>query len=562
MANRIKMAIRDLILRLYGLGWSQRRIAEALDLNRETVGRHIRLQAAAAQPADAAAAKPAIPPAGSEEAATPAGPPAPAKPAIPPAGTCGRRSDCAAFHSVVLGGVEAGLTAQRIYQDLQREHGFTGGYDSVKRYVRRLSAHRPERVERMECAAGEEAQVDFGRGAPVLDAAGRRRGTWVFRTVLSHSRKGYSEAVYRQGTEEFIRCLENALRAFGGVPRTLVIDNLRAAVAQADWYEPELTPKVAEFSRHYGTVILPTRPYHPEHKGKVERGIGYVKDNALKKRVFGSLAEENAHLRWWEERVADQRLHGTTRQHVGRCFAERERPALQPLPPMPFPCFEEGKRTVHRDACVEVKQAYYPVPEEYIGREVWARWDGRLVRLFNLRLEPIGVHPRLEPGQFAPRAQEPGREGPVTRTADYWCLRAAQLGPHCGEWAQQVRLERGVEAIRVLLGLQQLARKAGHRVTDAACAQALHHHQWRLRDLRQWVAGPPPAEQLEFLERHPLIRDLGEYATVVGAVENGPAPELPTAAPAGCEGPCGASMDNSSSPARAVESEANERIEA
>ena len=161
--------------------------------------------------------------------------------------------------------VEKGLSAQRIFQDLRADHGFTGGYDSVKRYVRRLTAGQPERVYRMECEPGAEAQVDFGLGAPVL-VDGRKRRTWVFRIVLSHSRKAYSEAVRHQTTEEFIRCLENAFRHFGGVPRMLVIDNLRAAVQQADWYEPELTPKMAEFCRHYGIVVLPTRPFIPDEE--------------------------------------------------------------------------------------------------------------------------------------------------------------------------------------------------------------------------------------------------------------------------------------------------------
>jgi transposase len=75
-------------------------------------------------------------------------------------------------------------------------------------------------VRRMECAPGQEAQVDFGKGAPIVAADGRRRTSWVFRIVLSHSRKAYSEAVLRQGTDEFLRCLENAFLYFGGVPRT------------------------------------------------------------------------------------------------------------------------------------------------------------------------------------------------------------------------------------------------------------------------------------------------------------------------------------------------------
>ena len=78
-----------------------------------------------------------------------------------------------------------------------------------------------------------------------------------------------------------MRCLENAFWAFGGVPKVLVIDNLRAAVKQPDWYDPELNPILESFCRHYNVVILPTKPRTPRHKGKIERGVGYVKGNAL-----------------------------------------------------------------------------------------------------------------------------------------------------------------------------------------------------------------------------------------------------------------------------------------
>lgn len=123
----------------------------------------------------------------------------------------------------------------------------------------------------METAPGEQAQVDFGSGAPVIGPDGKRRKTHVFRVVLSHSRKGYSETTFTQTTDDFIRCLENAFAAFGGVPKTLVIDNLKAAVAHPDWFDPELVPKIQSFCRHYGTVILPTKPYMPRPRAKSSR---------------------------------------------------------------------------------------------------------------------------------------------------------------------------------------------------------------------------------------------------------------------------------------------------
>jgi transposase len=166
--------------------------------------------------------------------------------------------------------------------------------------------------------------------------------------VLSHSRKAYSEVVWRQSTEDFIRCLENAFWHFGGVPRTLVVDNLKAAVIKADWFDPELNPKIREFCRHYGTAILPTKPRTPRHKGKIEAGVKYVQSNALKGRTFTSLADQNRHLLDWEMQTADTRIHGTIHRQVKKTFEEAERPALLPLPPMRFPSFQKAQGQRHR----------------------------------------------------------------------------------------------------------------------------------------------------------------------------------------------------------------------
>jgi transposase len=206
--NILNVSLQHSITTLAANGWSQRRIARELDIDRETVGRHLRL----------AASKPAIVLTGT--AADPA-----AKPAIPLTGklAAGRQSLCEPLAAVIASAVAAGLSAQRIYQDLVCEHAFSGGYHSVQRFVRQLLERQPVPFVRMEVAPGAEAQVDFGQGAWVL-TEGKRKRPHFFRVVLSHSRKGYSEVVWQQTTESFIRCLENAFRYFGGVPRTLIID--------------------------------------------------------------------------------------------------------------------------------------------------------------------------------------------------------------------------------------------------------------------------------------------------------------------------------------------------
>jgi hypothetical protein len=120
----------------------------------------------------------------------------------------------------------------------------------------------------MECQPGEEMQVDFGLGAPIEEQGGKTRRSWVLRVVLSYSRKGYSEAVMRQDTETFLRCLENAVRHFGGTPLLLNLDNLKAAVLKADWHDPQINPKplCAPFQRAHGAGANP----HPHRTGQVQ----------------------------------------------------------------------------------------------------------------------------------------------------------------------------------------------------------------------------------------------------------------------------------------------------
>lgn len=519
MANQLKMAIIETIITLKKRGWSNRRIARELGIDRGTVARQLR---PAASSANAAIVDPgagaagggsnaAIVDAGSESNSERAG--------LRP----GRPSLCEPFRSIIVAARDHDLSAQRIYQDLVSEHGFTGRYPSVRRFVEQLGRRPGLPMRRMECEASDEVQVDFGRGASIVEADGRRRTTYVFRMVLSHSRKGYSEVVTRQTTELFLRCIENAFWHFGGVPRRIVLDNLKAAVIRADWFDPDLNPKMPEFARHYGTVFWPTRPYMARHKGKIERGIGYVKNNGLKARTFASLAEQNHFLHQWERTVADTRIHGTIRQQVGPYFEGQEKSALLPLPIARFPCFQEGRRTVSRDGHVEVERAYYSVPPEYLGRLVWVRWDSGLVRVFNDRFEQIAFHTRHEPGRFSTQPVHIVNEkiSGVERGAAWLLCRVRRIGFDSFRWAEACLQARGVEAVRVLSGLLGLVRRHRSEQIDRACAIAHSYGCYRLRAVRQLIDRHPPQQQ-DFLDEDPLIRPLADYQRFVhDAIQHG-----------------------------------------
>ena len=557
MVNRLKVSTVHSILELHGQGWSARRIARDLGLSRVTVARY--LAALKAQPAAELGQAGEVPvftasPPPVELSAAPgtAGVSALAlsvtgavqrdvsaavtpqerqsRPGVP-IGSEPSQSLCLEHQELITAALAQGLTAQRIWQDLVATQGFTGAYDSVKRFVRRWRAAAPEPFRRLECLPGAEAQVDFGQGAWVVDEAGRRRRPHLLRLVLSHSRKGYSEVVWRQDTESLIRVLENAFRAWGGVPKTLVPDNMKCAVLRADWADPLLNHKLQDFCRHYGTVLLPTKVRTPRHKGKVERAIGYAQDNALKGRTFRSLAEQNAHLAAWERQVADTRLHGTIRQQVMTAFA-LEQPALLPLPESLFPCFEEGPRQVHRDGHVEVAQSYYSAPPEFVRRQLWVRWDLRTVQLLDPRtMGVVRHHLRVEPGRHQTHPSDiPPRKLAAIERGEHLLLQELEAyGEAIHGWAKAMLQARGIAGLRVLIGLRGLAQKHALSPLAAACAEARRRHRWRLDDLRQLLADPTTVQpELTLLQQHPIIRPLNDYQQLLGGFQQ---PQMPPARP-------------------------------
>jgi len=500
MANILGTGMIEKISALTELGWGIRKISRELGIHRDTVRKY--------RPASS---KCTTPTAGNDDEDR-------SKCTGVTAGGMSQ-SKCAPYDEYIQARLQRGLTAQRIFQDLTDDQAFEGSYESVKRYVRNLEECDEVPFRRMEVLPGTECQVDYGTGAWIVGADGKRRKTHLFRIVLSCSRKAYSEVTFTQETECFLRALENAFRHFGGVPETVVIDNLKAGVIRPCVYDPELNPKLRDFAKHYGTCILPSRVRTPRHKGKVERQVGYAQDNALKGRTFRSLAEQNAHLRDWEARVADTRIHGTTRRQVQQMF-EEEKPHLKPLPPDLFPAFQEGRRRVHRDGHIEVAKAYYSVPPEYTRREIWVRYDGRLVEVFNDRMERICVHAQKEPGQRSTCTEHiPPEKISNPERGNEWMLRkAGNIGDGAHAWARALPAERGVAGTRVLNGLLSLRNKHSAAAINAGCIKALEASEHSLKGLRRHIANASEKqESFVFINEHPLIRDTAQYEEIINS---------------------------------------------
>jgi len=438
------------------------------------------------------------------------------KPARVPTGS---GSACERYREIIEAAIARGLSAQRIWQDLQEDYCFRYGYDSVKRFVRTVRRRRPEVADVMEHPPGAEAQVDFSQGPPTLDpATGRWRRPWIFRMVLSCCRHSYEEPLWRQDHASFIRAHENAFLDFGGVPRVVRLDNLKAGVARACLYDPDVSELYAAFAKHWGFVPLPSRPRHPQEQGINERGNSYLKGNALKGRRFDSLEELDTFLKRWNRTIARVRIHGTTRKQVYAHFLEVEKPSLKSLPEERFSLFEVGTRSVHPDGHVEVARAFYSVPDRLVGEEVRTRWDERLVRVY-YRGECVGVYTRAPAGTFTTRDEHRPAHKPARQSAYETNLlsRTERIGSRALSWAEGAIEDRGVRAYRLLQGMISLTRKHPRERVDWACGIALERGVFRYRPLRRLVeqaAARAPA-QLPLIQSHEIIRNLKEYAEEV-----------------------------------------------
>ena len=527
MANVLSEDKKQQVIALGKLGWSVRRIQQATGVRRETASSYLRAAGIALRPpgwpstskpaigvtTDSAAEKPAT--AASSE-------PDPPKPAMvvttdsepeKALANCAA-SACEPYRDAIELALSQGRNATAIWQDLVDQNGFAGGYQSVKRFVRRLRGkHVPEARAVIVTGPGEEAQVDYGTGPMVRDPlSGKYRRTRLFVMTLGYSRKAVRLLVLRSSSRVWAELHEKAFRRLGGATRIVVLDNLGEGVLTPDIYDPTLNPLYRDVLAHYGAVAMPCRVRDPDRKGKVESGVGHAKKTPLKGRRFESLEEAQAYLDHWEEHWADTRIHGTTKRQVAAMFAE-ERPTLLPLPLEPFRYYRFGERTVHIDGCVEVDAAYYGAPPGWIGRDVKVQWNDFYVRL----LDPntgllLREHPHQKPGVH--RIQERDRTKRTPPTTQQLLWRTERAGPYIGQLCHTLHDRDGQLAVRRILGVLALAKKYGVAAAEEACAMALEMGMPEYRFLRRYLERGPQLS-LTLRQIDPLIRELTQYRDLI-----------------------------------------------
>jgi transposase len=274
--------------------------------------------------------------------------------------------------------------ADVVRQDLARELGIRVSLRTVQRAVEPLRRElRAEAVAtvRYETAPGQQLQIDFGSTAVRIGEAMRR--IHLFVATLGYSRRCYVDVFLHERQSAWLQGLEGAFRHFGGVPQEVLLDNARALVTEhnVQTREVRFNDRFHAFCRYWGVAPRACAPYRARTKGKDERGVGYVKRNAIAGHGFASLDELHAHLQCWMREIADARVHGTTGEAPILRF-EREASALKPLPARaPFLQVRELTRRVHTDACIELDTNRYSVPWRLIGEAVTVVVAERQVRV-------------------------------------------------------------------------------------------------------------------------------------------------------------------------------------
>jgi transposase len=374
-----------------------------------------------------------------------------------------------------------------IWQRLRDNYGYTGSYSAVRRYVAHLVPEPVEAYSRVHTPAGEELQVDFGTVGPLFDpASGRIRTAYAFVATLCYSRHQYAELVFDQKVITWIGLHRRALEYFGGVPRRVVPDNLKAAVVKALVHDSILGEAYRQMALHYGFLISPTRPYTPRHKGKVENGVHYVQRNFMAGQEFADIHCANRHLKNWIRDVAGVRDHGTTHQAPLSLFKEVEQAALQGLPIEPFSLCEVRTAKVHPDCHVVVSGSFYSAPYTYVGQKLDVYVRDRVVELYQGQ-KLVATHVRCQkPGQWQTRLEHypEHKAAYLQRTPDFCRQVAARLGPAASTVVATLLSDRPLDRLRSVQAILKLEDTVGAQRLEDACARAIYYGDLRYRRIK------------------------------------------------------------------------------
>lgn len=420
---------------------------------------------------------------------------------------------------------ERGLRLTKVQQLLARQ-GMAVPYSSLHRFAVKHCGFADSRrvtVRVADVAPGELAEVDFGRLGLVWDAeAEKQRVHYALVVTLVHSRHQYVHICPSQRLEDLIAGLEDAWEFFGGVVARVVLDNLKAAVAKPDRYDPIFQRVFNEYAQYRGFVIDAAVPRHAKGKPHVERGVSYVRDSFFRGETWIDRDHVQREAVRWCLEVAGQRVHGTTRKRPLGVFENSEKAALRPLerPRFDPPTWAQGK--VHPDHHICFGKALYSVPTRHVGKKLWVRGDCKLVRIYDGG-ELVKTHERMREGGRSTDYQDyPEELAPYAmRDPDRIIRDGRRLGEHIGRFLEALLAGDFPWAkLRQAQKLLRLANKYGRERLDVACRRAVYFELYNVKRVetivqsdveREATRSSSPAQGQLVLFPPRFLRDAGSF---------------------------------------------------
>jgi transposase len=397
------------------------------------------------------------------------------------------------------------IDAKQVWRLFQERTGLKIGYCTMLRYLKsHFQWGRPVVTVRIEVVPGSQGQVDFGYAGMMKDPeTGKLRRTWVFIMILSYSRHRFVRFVFRQDVRNWIDCHVRAFAFFGGVPGSIVLDNLKPGVVKPDIYDPTLNRAYADLERHYGFIADPAKVGKPKHKGKVERRVAVVRRHLLAGRDFRDIDEANERALTWCRQEIGMEIHGTTKRRPFEVFQKEEASSMRQLPAEPFECPQWKKCTVHPDHHIVFDRSYYSLPTRFIGKQVWVRGGRRLVHIF-LDEQLIKTHSRaLFPGTFGTDYSDypPEKLAYLMPVPTYCRTKAAEIGPQTEALIRKILGDHAMRNLRKAQSVLRLAQKYGNTAMEVAAERALFFGNFRYRSIKDilekgWKMAPEPASRI------------------------------------------------------------------
>ena len=356
---------------------------------------------------------------------------------------------------------------------------------AIRRYINKVCPNLPDPVMVRHTIPGEVMDVDFGYFGKLWDDSQHRlRKVWVFSGRLRHSRKAYRKLVWDQSVETFLFCHILAFESFVGVPKTVVLDNLKAGVIKSCIDNNMLNRSYKELAEHYNFMISPCIPRTPEHKGGVENDVSYIKGNfkpeireLLKTCPQTTLHQAQLKLEEWDRDVACERKINGVGRSPRDIFKDEEKSALKEIPSTRFEITTWTECIVRREWLINYEGSRYSVPFTLIGKTVQVQLTTQFVKIFYEHQE-VANHPKShKKGDYLRNSNHapPDKEEVLTCRREGLLVMAADIGKQTHTFCEKMFTEKNIDKLRPVRHLLKLAKVYGPDRLEKACARALSY---------------------------------------------------------------------------------------